>query len=235
MKPTGGRRQARNWPARPTANEERNLVQVARLEARDAAHFRPVAEQDFAALRWISPCRSRSANTRLTLTEVWPVMSAICCWVNGLIILSSASKAPAGRGFAQQMRDPRDRIAPTAIDQPFVADLLVALDQPPEESRISGCSRRSDRNHRPCRPSFRCGRSPGCHNRRSLRAGSMPSPGKRSATIWRRPVPSFCIWRRCPIRRTSLRCGRTPGSRNGRRGSTLTVRCGMSSGRIQAA
>jgi hypothetical protein len=27
-----------------------------------------------------------SANTRLTLTEVWPVMSAICCWVNGLII-----------------------------------------------------------------------------------------------------------------------------------------------------
>src|SRR6476660_1671610 len=32
------------------------------------------------------------------------------------------------------MRDPRRRITAAAIDQPFIADRLVALDQPPEEA-----------------------------------------------------------------------------------------------------
>ena len=32
------------------------------------------------------------------------------------------------------MRDARGRIAPAAIDQPFVADRFVALDQPAEEA-----------------------------------------------------------------------------------------------------
>ena len=74
-----------------------------------------------------------SASTRLTLTDVWPVMSAICCCVNGLIMCASVDVHP-DRGFAQQMRDARGRIAAAAIDQPFVADRFVALDQPPEET-----------------------------------------------------------------------------------------------------
>ena len=75
------------------------------------------------------------------------------------------------RGLAQQMSDPRRRIAPPAIDQPFVADRFVALDQPPEESLHLGM-RVDDRveilglaDHAP-----RFGRSPGCHIRRCLRA-----------------------------------------------------------------
>src|SRR5205823_8014148 len=38
------------------------------------------------------------------------------------------------RSLAQQMRDASRGIAPAAIDQPFVTDRFVALDQAPEEA-----------------------------------------------------------------------------------------------------
>ena len=84
-------------------------------------------------LRRISPCRSMSASTRFTLTEVCPVMSAICCWVKGLAMPLIAA-VHASRRFAQEVGDASRRIAPTAIDQPFVADRLIALQQSPEKS-----------------------------------------------------------------------------------------------------
>ena len=66
-------------------------------------------------------------------------MSAICCWVKGLIMRLLAPSMPhPRRGLAQQMRDPRGGIAAAAIDQPFIADRFVALDQLPEEARALG-------------------------------------------------------------------------------------------------
>ena len=50
--------------------------------------------------------------------------------VEGLV--GNVGVAPDSR-FAEQMGHPRGGIAPPAIHQPFVADRLVALRQPPEE------------------------------------------------------------------------------------------------------
>src|SRR5207237_8986425 len=46
----------------------------------------------------------------------------------------SSIAAHPDRRFAKQVCDSRRRIAPAAIDQPFISDRFVALDETPEES-----------------------------------------------------------------------------------------------------
>src|SRR6185369_7033455 len=109
------------------------LIQIGWLEARNAAHLGPVGELDLAAGPLDEPLAFHVSEDAIDVDRGLSGDVGNLLLSEGVGHLGVVHVHPSGR-FAQQMRDASGRIPSAAIDQPFVSDGFVALDQTPEEA-----------------------------------------------------------------------------------------------------
>src|SRR4029078_2066019 len=103
------------------------------LEASDPPHLGPIDEFDVAAL---APDQALPLHVGEDAVDV---EGGLALDVGNLLLSERIGQAVVSalhpcRRFAQQVRDARGRIPPSAVDQPFVANVLIALEQAAEEA-----------------------------------------------------------------------------------------------------